>query len=81
MLPQNLPGGPVLSTVILPPLRCSLLPETLIPMSPIRFAEVVHYYLYCDQSLSNPFQQVQGTRAPHFMLPGAGGVPRGWAAL
>lgn len=81
MLPQNLPGGPVLSAVILPPLRCSLLPETLIPMSPIRFAEVVHYYLYCDQSLSNPFQQVQGTRAPHFMLPGAGGVPRGWAAL
>uniref|UniRef100_A0A8C0FW41 Protein tweety homolog n=1 Tax=Bubo bubo TaxID=30461 RepID=A0A8C0FW41_BUBBB len=32
-------------------------PGTLIPTSPVPFAEVVHYYLYCDQSLSNPFQQ------------------------
>ncbi|NWV26652.1 TTYH2 protein, partial [Origma solitaria] len=36
-------------------------------------AEVVHYYLYCDQSLSSPFQQVQGGRASPLVLPGAGG--------
>lgn len=25
---------------------------------------MVRYYLYCDQSLSNPFQQVRGSRHP-----------------
>lgn len=24
------------------------------------FTEIVHYYLYCEQSLSSPFQQVWG---------------------
>ncbi|NXY54765.1 TTYH2 protein, partial [Callaeas wilsoni] len=37
-------------------------------------AEVVHYYLYCDQSLSSPFQQVQGGAAWVWGVPGAGGV-------
>lgn len=40
---------------------------------PVLSAEVVHYYLYCDQSLSSPFQQVQGGWAPPLVLPGAGG--------
>lgn len=30
----------------------------------ICFAEVAHYYLYCEQSLSNPFQQVWGAQSP-----------------
>lgn len=37
---------------------------------PILSAEVVHYYLYCDQSLSSPFQQVQQGWALPLVLPG-----------
>ncbi|NXW69842.1 TTYH2 protein, partial [Hirundo rustica] len=37
-------------------------------------AEVVRYYLYCDQGLSSPFQQVQGGWAAPLVLPGAGGA-------
>ncbi|KAI6075766.1 Protein tweety-like protein 2 [Aix galericulata] len=33
-------------------------------------AEVVHYYLYCEQSLSNPFQQVWGAQSPSGWGPG-----------
>lgn len=40
---------------------------------PILSAEVVHYYLYCDQSLSSPFQQVQGGWAPPWCCLGLGG--------
>lgn len=64
MIPQNLPGDPV-----------SFDAGTLVPTSPICFAEVVHYYLYCEQGLSNPFQQVWGSLAPRLVLPVAGGVP------
>ncbi|NXU68598.1 TTYH2 protein, partial [Horornis vulcanius] len=42
-------------------------------------AEVVHYYLYCDQSLSSPFQQVQGGGHCPWRCLGLGGsvtVPR-----
>lgn len=49
--------GAMLRTVTLPVLL-SVVVLTL--TSPFYFAEVVHYYLYCEQSLSSPFQQVWG---------------------
>uniref|UniRef100_A0A8V5G6J6 Protein tweety homolog n=1 Tax=Melopsittacus undulatus TaxID=13146 RepID=A0A8V5G6J6_MELUD len=59
----NLPGDPV-----------SFNAGALTPTSPICFAEVVHYYLYCDQGLSNPFQQVWGS-LPRYRLWGAPCLP------
>lgn len=57
---------------MLPTLCCSLPAGVLTPTSPICFAEVVHYYLYCDQSLSNPFQQVWGSWHPTLRCLGLG---------
>jgi len=55
-------------------LLCAPLPGVLTPMSPVCFAEVVRYYLYCDQSLSNPFQQVLGSRHPALCCRERGGA-------
>lgn len=56
-------GGPELSAALCPPGHSH-------PRLPF-FAAVVHYYLYCEQSLSNPFQQVWGVGTR------AGGCPWG----
>uniref|UniRef100_A0A8V5GDJ2 Protein tweety homolog n=1 Tax=Melopsittacus undulatus TaxID=13146 RepID=A0A8V5GDJ2_MELUD len=47
-------------------------PDQFIMNQTESYIKVVHYYLYCDQGLSNPFQQVWGSLAPCLVLPAAG---------